>query len=67
MAVNTTDVEAIVRQVLASMEGGVAPAVAARPAAAGSIPKTARVAVLTAKKHFDIKEYPIPEIGAISD
>ena len=63
MAVNTTDVEAIVRQVLASMEGGVAPAVAARPAAAGSIPKTARVAVLTAKKHFDIKEYPIPEIG----
>ncbi|MGN0413587.1 MAG: zinc-binding dehydrogenase [Lachnospiraceae bacterium] len=63
MAVNSTDVEAIVRQVLASMEGGVAPAVSARPAAAGSIPKTARVAVLTAKKHFDIKEYPIPEIG----
>jgi threonine dehydrogenase-like Zn-dependent dehydrogenase len=29
----------------------------------GSIPKTARVAVLTQKEHFDVKEFPIPEVG----
>ncbi len=32
-------------------------------APAGAIPKTAHVAVLTEKEHFDIKEYPIPAIG----
>jgi len=31
--------------------------------AGGAIPKTAHVAVLTDLKHFDIKEYPIPEVG----
>ena len=31
--------------------------------AGGAIPKTAHVAVLTELKHFDIKEYPIPEVG----
>ena len=43
----------------------VAPAVKADPAAtaAGEIPKTAHVAVLTALGHFDIKEYPMPEVG----
>ena len=37
----------------------------AAPAAApaGAIPKTAHVAVLTEKEHFDIKEYPIPALG----
>ena len=63
MAVNSNDVESIVRQVLASMSTGVAPAAASTSASAGPIPKTAHVAVLTALKHFDIKEYPIPEVG----
>ena len=51
-------IEAIVKQVLAGMQGN------ATVAASGpSIPKTSRVAMLTAKEHFEIREYPIPEIG----
>ena len=63
------NMEEIVKQVLAEMKGAapadVAPAVKADPAAtaAGEIPKTAHVAVLTALGHFDIKEYPMPEVG----
>ncbi len=65
MAVNSNDVEQIVRQVLASMTGGNAPSAAptAAPVSSGNIPKTAKVAVLTQLKHFDIREYPIPEVG----
>lgn len=63
MAVNSNDVEQIVRQVLASMSGGVQPSAAPVSSAGGAVPKTAKVAVLTALKHFDIKEYPIPEVG----
>lgn len=36
---------------------------AAAPSASGPIPKTARVAMLTKLEHYDIKEYPIPEVG----
>ena len=63
------NIEEIVKQGLAEMKGAapadVAPAVKADPAAtaAGEIPKTAHVAVLTALEHFDIKEYPMPEVG----
>ena len=63
------NIEEIVKQVLAEMKGAapadVAPAVKADPAAtaAGEIPKTAHVAVLTALEHFDIKEYPMPEVS----
>ena len=63
------NIEEIVKQVLAEMKGAapadVAPAVKADPAAtaAGEIPKTAHVAFLTALEHFDIKEYPMPEVG----
>ena len=64
MAVNSNDVEQIVRQVLASMtDGSVRSAAPAAAPAAGSIPKTGKVAVLTQLKHFDIMEYPIPEVG----
>ena len=59
------NIEEIVKQVLAEMKG--APAAqetpAAPKAASGEIPKTARVAMLTALKHYDIKEFPIPEVG----
>lgn len=61
MDMNSVNVEAIVKQVLEGlMEKQSAPAA---PAAAGAIPKTARVAMLTSLEHYDIKEYPIPEIG----
>ncbi len=60
------NIEEIVKQVLAEMQGKPAetavPAAAA-PAAGGEIPKTAHVAVLTSLEHFDIKEYPMPEVG----
>lgn len=36
---------------------------AAAPSTSGPIPKTARVAMLTKLEHYDIKEYPIPEVG----
>ena len=36
---------------------------AAAPSVSGPIPKTARVAMLTKLEHYDIKEYPIPEVG----
>ena len=43
---------------------GVAPSTAASSSSAGKpIPKTSRVAMLTALEHYDIKEYPIPEVG----
>ena len=61
MAVNEQDVEQIVRQILSTM--GAAPSTSASAAGQGTIPKTAHVAVLTSLKHFDIKEYPIPEVG----
>ena len=61
------NIEEIVKQVLAEMKGAapadVAPAVKADPAAVGDIPKTAHVAVLTSLEHFDIKEFPMPEVG----
>lgn len=59
------NIEEIVKQVLTEMKGGAAPAAAPAKAAApaGSVPKTARVAMLTSLEHYDIKEYPIPELG----
>ena len=59
------NIEAIVKQVLAEMQGASsAPAPAEAPkAAAGDIPKTGRVAMLTALEHYDLKEFPIPEVG----
>lgn len=60
MPVNSNDVESIVRQVLMNMQGNTK---ATPNSACGVVPKTAHVAVLTKLKHFDIKEYPIPEIG----
>ena len=65
MDANNINIEEIVKQVLAGMTGQapVAPAAASAPAACGSIPKTAHVAMLTGLEHFDVKEYPMPEVG----
>lgn len=53
-------IEAIVREVVAGMKEQ---APASSSETGGRIPKTARVAMLTEKEHFEIREYPIPEIG----
>ena len=55
-------IEAIIKEVVANIKGGSASANSGASQGAG-IPKTSRVAMLTAKEHFEIKEYPIPELG----
>lgn len=59
MDINSEKIQQIVKQVLSEMNG----APAAAPSTSGPIPKTARVAMLTKLEHYDIKEYPIPEVG----
>ena len=54
---NSNEIEQIVKQVLAGMQGNTA------ATADNSVAQTSRVAMLTALEHYDIKEYPIPEIG----
>ena len=64
MAVNSNDIEAIVKQVIANMKDAPVSAAAPAPkAASGKIPETARVAMLTKLGHFDVNEYKLPEIG----
>ncbi|MCI8528401.1 MAG: zinc-binding dehydrogenase [Lachnospiraceae bacterium] len=58
---DTAQIEEIVKQVLASMSEGTANT--SVPAAKGAIPKTAHVAMLTSLEHFDVKEFPMPEVG----
>lgn len=61
MDINEKDIAQLVQAVISEMNGK-APAAAAKRADK-AVPKTARVAMLTSLEHFDIKEYPIPEIG----
>ncbi len=56
-------IEAIVRQVVAGIKGGSSAPAASTPSVKGAIPKTSRVALLTEKEKFEIREYPIPELG----
>ena len=68
MDMNNVNIEEIVKQVLSGMTGNTpaaapAAATAVAPAAGNAIPKTARVAMLTSLEHYDIKEFPIPELG----
>ncbi len=66
MDIQSDKIEAIVKQVIANMNGTAnaqTAAPSAAPRANGAIPKTGRVAMLTALEHFDIKEYPIPELS----
>ena len=64
MAVNEQDVEQIVRQILSQLgtPSGVAAAAPSAKAGAG-IPSTAHVAMLTALEKFEVKEYPMPQVG----
>lgn len=70
MDMNQQNIEAIIKQVISEMKEE--PKKAAAPVASSwtapkkrraPIPKTSRVAMLTALEHYDIKEYPIPEVG----
>ncbi len=56
---NNMEIEQIVKQVIAGMKG----TESAPAKAAGSVPKTARVAMLTGIEKFELQEYALPEIG----
>lgn len=58
MDIKSADIEKIVKQVLESMETSKAPA-----GHNSAIPATSRVAMLTRLEHFDVQEYPIPDVG----
>lgn len=59
MDINSSNIEAIVRQVLGEMKGS-SPSPAAN---GGNIPSTAHVAMLTGLEKFEIKEFPMPAVG----
>ncbi|MDD3340200.1 MAG: zinc-binding dehydrogenase [Lachnospiraceae bacterium] len=67
MDMNSVNIEEIVKQVLSGMTGQAPAASAAAapsaPASNGSIPATARVAMLTELEHYEIKEFPMPVVG----
>ena len=57
MDISASQIESIVRSVLGQMGG------CAAPAAAGPLPKVARVAMLTGPKTIEVQEIPIPALG----
>ena len=61
MDINSANIEEIVRQVLDSMNGK--PTASAPKASGGAIPAKSRAAMLTALEKYEIKEFPIPELG----
>lgn len=63
MEMNSANVEAVVKQVLESMLNQPVSAPGACAAGSREIPKTAHVAMLTALEHYDVKEFPMPEVG----
>ena len=60
MDIKSEQIEAIVKEVLANMSGT---APAKSKASATEVPKTSRAAMLTKLEHYDIVEFPIPELG----
>ena len=54
------NIEAIVREVLAGMRSG---STASAPRASAGVPDKARVAMLVEKERFELQEHRIPEIG----
>ena len=57
---DNSQIEQIVKQVIAGMQGSNANTSCAK---SGNVPDKARVAMLTSLGHFDIKEYPMPNVG----
>ena len=58
MDISANQIEAIVRQVVASMGSG-----STASKAAGPLPKVAKVAMLVGPKKIEIQEVPLPELG----
>lgn len=66
MAVNEQEIASLVAKVLQEMTGNApaaAPSYTPSAHASGDIPKVAHVAMMTKLKHFEVQEYPIPELG----
>ncbi len=69
MAINSNDIEAIVKQVLSNMKSETPHTCTCSNGgecsckSKGEIPKTSRAAMLTSLEHYEIKEFPIPELG----
>ncbi len=63
MNLDSAKIEEIVKQVVANMNAPTAKAAAPASKASAGVPKTSRVAMLTKLENFDVKEYPIPELG----
>ena len=59
MNIEQDKIQAIVQQVLSELGGNTA----AAPKAAGAVPATSKAAMLTKLEHYDIKEFPIPQLG----
>ena len=59
MDINQDKIQAIVQQVLSEMGGNAS----APKASNGAVPKTSRAAMLTKLENYEIKEFPIPELG----
>ena len=59
MDMNEKNIEQIVQQILAQMSDDKP----CKKSCSGEIPKTSKAAMLTALEHYDIKEFPIPELG----
>ena len=59
MQVNEQDIQNIVRSVLSEMTSSKPQA----SSSSGSIPKTAKVSMLTGERKMEIMEFPIPEVG----
>ncbi len=55
MEISASQIESIVRSIVSQMGG--------EASAPRDIPKKAHVAMLTDKKHFEVKEFPVPELG----
>ncbi|MGN0308458.1 MAG: theronine dehydrogenase, partial [Lachnospiraceae bacterium] len=63
MPMREQELEQIVRQVLEQMSGGTVKAQAGAGTSCEAIPSTAHVAMLTGLEKFEVKEYPMPEVG----
>ena len=61
MDVNKEQIQAIVQQILAGMNTPTGSATA--KTSGGNIPATSRAAMLTSLENYEIKEFPIPELG----
>ena len=58
MDITSSQVESIVRKILGEINGGCSSC----GSSCGEIPKTAKVAMLTAQKHIEVKEFPVPAL-----